>query len=498
MISKYGPFAPDQVATADILVGGKNVFPRPDKTYGPVQAFAAAYTALAARCQGAFYSIDSAGNTGLWAGTATKLLSLMSGIAFADVSKVGGYTAAAIESWEFEQLGQRVMAWNIADPIQSYVIGSSALFADLAAAAPKARHGGMVANFLLLGNTSDGTFGAQPDGLWWSAINDPTNWPTPATSAAAAVESGRINISGRGGWIQKVVPRVGTVDALIVQEKQISRCSYVGTPKVFEFTPMEGARGTPSPNSVVVYGGTMYYLGEDGYYSNDGTQSTAIGSAQIDEYFYNDVNQTLLYRVCAVIDPINKLYIVGYPSNASSGNIDKLLMYSIPAQQWAPPTEVSLEFLTRLGSVGYTLEQLDAFGTVDSIPTSFDSKFWMGSGKPLLAAFDTNHAAGLFSGTTLEAILETGDVDIESARVFSGGIRPLVQGSAATLTAAIGYRQSRNEDVVYSNYAAMNRELVVPFRVNARHLRSLVKIAAGSTWVHAAGVDFDYGAVSKL
>lgn len=497
-ITPFGPFAPDRVATADILVGGKNVYPRPDKTYGPMQAFSPQYTALSARVQGGFYSIDSASNTGIWAGTAAKLFLLLSGLAFSDVSKVGGYNLAAGEFWEFEQVGQRVMAWNIADPIQSYVIGASALFADLAAAAPKARHGGMVANFLMLGNTNDGTFGLQPDGLWWSALGDVTSWPTPATSAAAAVQSGRGNISGKGGWVQRIVPRVGTLDAIIVQERQVSRCLYVGSPDVFTFQPMEGARGTRAPYSIAVFGGTMYYLGEDGFYANDGTSSTPIGSGQIDEYFYADVNLSLIARTLSVIDPINKLYITAYCSNASSGNFDKLLIYSFAAQRWAPPTEVTLEFLTRLGSVGYTLEDLDAFGNVDTITTSFDSRFWTGNGTPILSAFDTSHRAGVFSGSTLEAILETGDVDLDSARLLTQSVRPLVQGSAADITCAYGYRQTRNADVQYSGYAALNRELVRPFRVNARHVRTLTKIAAGATWVHAAGCDLDAGGISKL
>lgn len=497
-IQQFGPYAPDRVATADIIVGGKNVYPRPDKTYGAVQAFQAIYSALTARCQGAFYSIDSSGNTGLWAGDATKLYLLLSGTSFSNVSKVGGYNITANESWEFEQVNNLIVAMNIADPIQAFTVGSSALFADLSATAPKARHCGMVANFLMLGNTNDGTFGAQPDGLWWSALGDITNWPTVGTSAAAAVQSGRINISGKGGWIQRVVPRVGTLDAIILQERQVSRCIYVGSPQVFAFQPMEGARGTPSPNSVAVFGGVMFYLGEDGFYACDGTSSTPIGSGLIDEFFYNDVNQTLLSRVCAVIDPINKLYIVAYPSNASSGQLDRLLMMSFATRQWAPPTECSLEFLTRLGSVGYTLEDLDAFGTVDTISTSFDSRFWMGNGKPILSAFDTNHMAGVFSGSTLEAILETGDTDMDSARGLSLSLRPILQGNSATLTCAFGNRGSRNTPVNYSAYGALNRELVFPYRVNDRHLRALVKVAAGGDWSHLAGYDLDVEGISKL
>lgn len=499
MILPFGPFAPDRPPTAEFVVGGKNVYAKPDGTYCPWPDFVATYTALSARCQGAFYSIDSSATTALWAGTASKLFKNVSGVAFSDVSKAGGYTLASDESWEFEQYGQRVIATNIADAVQSYVIGTSALFADLAAGAPKARHIAAVANFIMLGGTSDGVYGAQPDGLWWSGIGDPTSWPTAGTAAAAAAQSGRINISGQGGFIQRIVPRVGTLDAVVLQEKQISRCIYVGTPDVFAFQPMEGARGTPSPDSVAKFGGKIYYLGEDGFYSNDGTQSEPIGAGWVDDFFYDDVNQTKISRVVGVIDPRYKVYVIGYPSNSSSdGTIDRLLTYNYESKRWAPPIETSIEYLTRLGSVGYTLEGLDVFGTMDSIMTSLDSRVWMGDGKPILAGFNTSHSAGFFSGPLLEAILETGDLDLQGAMFFSKGIRPIVTGTDAVLTCAIGIRNTMNAAVTYGNYAALNRELFVPVRSNTRHIRALLKVAAGATATHLQGVDVLGMPVSNL
>lgn len=495
----FGSFAPDQPAQLQNLVGGQNLMPKSAGTYGPVPAFSANYTALSARCQGAFYSVDSAGNTALWAGTASALFKLASGTSFSDVKKVGGYTCASSDFWEFEQFGQYVIACNIADPIQSYELGVSSLFADLSAGAPKAKHMAVVANFLMLGNTSDGTYGLQPDGLWWSAVADPTDFPTVGTSAAAAVQSGRTNISGKGGAIQRIVARVGTVDALVVQERQISRCIYVGSPDVFQFQPMEGAKGTPAPQSVVGYGGLMFYLGEDGFYINDGTQSIPIGAGLVDEFFYANVEPTKLERTVAVVDPVNKLYIVAYPSAGSStGNPDRFLLYNYISKKWAPPSICDIEVLTRLGSLGYTLEDLDAFGTVDSIATSFDSRFWMGDGKAVLSAFDSSHRAGSFSGANLEAIAETGDIDAGSARLLSGAIRPLVSGNSATITAAIGHRKTQNENVVYTSYRGLNRNQEVPVRVNNRHLRFLVKIAAGDTWTHLEGLEFEAEPVSDL
>lgn len=494
----FGSFAPDQPARLENLVGGQNLMPKTTGTFGPVAAFSPNYSALPARCQGAFYSIDNVGNTALWAGTASALFRLASGTSFADVKKVGGYACPSNEVWEFVQFGSRVIATDFVDPIQVYNMGVSSIFGDLSAGAPKAKHLAVVSNFLMCGNTNDGTYGLQPDGLWWSAIADPTNWPVPGTSSAATVQSGRVNISGLGGAIQRIIPRVGSVDALILQERQLSRCVYVGSPAIFDFQPLDGARGTPAPQSVVGYGGLIFYLGEDGFYINDASQSIPIGAGQVDEFFYRDVNPVRLDRVVGVVDPINKLYIVAYPSAGSSGNPDRLLLYNFISKKWAPPTICDIQTLVRLGSVGYTLEDLDAFGTTDSITTSFDSRFWQGDGKAVLSAFDSSNRAGTFSGANLEAIAETGDTDVGSPRLLSGAIRPLLSGNSATITAAIGHRKTENENVTYTAYRGLNRNQEVPIRVNNRHMRFLTKIPANQTWNHLQGLEFEAEAVSDL
>lgn len=486
----FGDYVPDNQAAGLInaVLDGKNVFVRPNKTYAPVASFAAAFSALAARCQGAFYSNDKNGVVNLWAGTVSKLYKNGSGSSFSDVSKVGGYACPSNEFWEFEQFSERVVACNITDPIQSYVLNSSALFADLSAGAPKARHMAVVANFLMVGNTSDATDGAQPDRVWWSAVGDPTNWPTPATSAAAAVQSGHINLRA-GGWVQKIVPRVGTLDGVVLQERAVSRVTYIGSPDVFSIQPMEGGIGCPAPGSVARFKGWFIYLGEDGFYRNDGTTSAPIGAGRVDKTFYQDLNQSKIDRVCAVIDPINKLYICAYPSNSSDGDPDRLLMYSWAANQWSPPTQVTVQFLTTLGSVGYTLEELDAFGTLETLPASLDSRIWAGDGKPALSAFNTSHALGYFTGSNLAAQIETGDADGQGRRFMVRGVRPIVSGAGATVTATLGYRDSQNAAVSYGSAMSVNRKGICPMRKNTRYPRFRFDIAAAGDWQHATGFD---------
>lgn len=490
----FGEYLPDVPADLSAVVGGKNLYPRADGTYGPVAAFTSTVATLAARCQGATFAIDKDANVSAYAGTSSGLYKLAGGgSSWSDVKKSGGYTTGSSETWEFAQFNQRLIATNFTDPIQTFTLGVSSAFADLAAAAPKARHIAAVSRFLMAGNTYDVTDGNQPQRVWWSAIDDPTNWPTPATSSAAAVQSGFVNIFGSGGWIQGIAPRVGALDAIIVLERALVRCQYIGLPDVFAMQPLEGGRGSPAPNSITPFGGYLYYLGEDGFYVCDGAQSIPIGAGKVDKTFWADVNQSYLHRVYGVYDAFNQLWLVGYPSNSSvSGDIDKILAFNTVTRRWAPPWEVSIECLAKLGSVGYTLEQLDSFGTLETLPASFDSRIWGGSGKPILSGFaSTTHALGYFTGSNKEAEIITGDADGNGLRFMTRGVRPVVNGSSVTLTCKVGTRESKAATPTYSTETSLNRAGVAPIRANGRYTRAYVKVASGGTWEHLQGFELD-------
>lgn len=493
----FGEYQPDVPAIVPGgLRGGKNIFPRPAGSYGPMASFVAAISALATRCQGAAAFADSAGNINLFAGTATKLYRAAPGVsAFSDVSQGGGYSASVDQMWEFLQFGSRVIGIQFSNNPQSYVMGSSALFADLAAGAPKARHGAVVANnFVMLGNTNDGVNGAQPDGLWWNGIGDPTNWPTPGTSAAAAVQSGRTNLSGSGGWIQSIVPYVGPLDAVVLMERRLVRVQYIGGTDIFALAPIENAQGTPAPYCSIGYRKHLYYLGDDGFYRCDGAESLPIGAGKVDKTFYTDVNQSYMYRIQSVIDPINKLWIIAYPSSASSsGNPDKLLIYGLVSNRWAPPTQISIESLCKLMSLGYTLEQLDAFGNLDTLPASLDSRVWTG-GKQLLAAFDTTHALGYFTGTNMAAELITGDFDLQRRQRVRGA-RPLIDGGVPTV--ALGQKNTPQDAATFTGDVAVGVDQMAPFKHDTRYASLDIKVPAAAVWTHATGFELDTVPTSK-
>ena len=145
--------------------------------------------------------MDNDGNASNFAGTLTTLEKLNTDNTWSDVKKLGGYTTAADDMWEFVQWDDQVIATNFGDPIQSFDLSSSSLFADLAASAPKARHITVVREFVVVGNTNDATDGNVPFRVRWGPIGDPAgDW-----AVSAATQADFQDLSADDGWVMGIV-----------------------------------------------------------------------------------------------------------------------------------------------------------------------------------------------------------------------------------------------------------------------------------------------------
>ncbi|HEX6979408.1 MAG TPA: hypothetical protein VF342_08920 [Alphaproteobacteria bacterium] len=487
----FGEWLPDMPAHGNPgLVVCRNVISRTPDSYGPFAALAAYSGALGARCQGAFAARDADGNVTLFAGDAARLYRLTSAsTAWSDVSRTGGYAVPADDRIGFVQYGSRLIAaMGLSDPLQSFVLGASGSFADLAPTAPRARHIAVVRDFVVVANTYDAVDGNQPQRVWWSAIDDPTGWPAPGTSAAATVQSDYQDLAGDGGWNQGIVGALNTADGVAFQERGIWRMTYVGAPLIFQFDRVEGARGTPAPGSIVQLGGTVAYLGEDGFYLFDGSRSIPIGANKIDKTFFADLDQTYFARISAAVDPINKIFYWAYPGAGNvSGHPNRLLAYNWSTARWSL-IALDMALIFRAGSFGYNLDGADALGlTVDDAPFGPDSRFWTG-GRALLAAFDVEHRLNFFTGPNLGATFETGDLDLGAGRrVFVSGLRPIVDGGA--VTACVGHRDAPDASVSYTAATEAAADGFCPQRIATRFARARIEIAPAGAWSHAKGVE---------
>lgn len=492
-VIEFGPWLPDRGILANPgCLEAKNVIPQIDH-YGPVGGLSAVSTALTARGRGGLAVRGSDGVVSIFAADISKLYKLVAGT-FNDVSKSGGYTTAEDFYTEFILWGNKVIAINYTDAVQIYNLASSSLFADMITSTlkPKARHIAVVGDFVMLGGTNDAVDGEVPNRVWWSKINDETNFD-PAESTLCD-----FNDFPSGGWVQKIVGL--SRFCLVFFDTEIWRGQFVGSPRIFRFDIIEKNRGTSIPNSVVSNGIITCFINEEGFFATDGNSSVPIGAGQIDQWFSDTYDPNYAHRVSSSYDPLNKLFAWSFPSvDATGGTPDKILFWSPIYKKWTH-VDVAHESLVISLTQGYTLDQLDSVGTdIDNatvFPVSFDSRLWMG-GLLRFGAFDTSHKLAQFTGTTLEATIDTSVFQPNGMGLTDvTGIFPLVSGST-NVTQKLAAATRLGDSLTYGSAVAINSFGKANFASNGRYFKTETIVAAGETGWKAQGIQLEATATGE-
>ncbi len=448
-------------------------------SYAPFASPVIYSDALTARSRGSVAVRDSTGTAFNFAGDATKLYKMASA-SWADVSKVGGYTTASEEIWEYAQYGNTLISTNFTDAPQAWTLGTSTAFADLAGTPPKGRCVATVRDFVMFGNLSDAT-GTDPNAVRWCAIDTPTTW-TIGTSQADR------QVLPNAGYVRKIV---GGEYAVILCENSIYRATYVGTPLVFQFDEVEPNRGCVSQGSVANIGYNIFYLSDEGFYLFNGSTSIPIGANKVDKYFWADVDQSYLYRITSLLDPINKVVFWSYPgSGSSSGTPNKILAYNWQVQKWTL-IEQECETICKSMTEGYTLETIDALiGNPDTgayADVSIDSRQFTG-GKYIFSCFDTAHKLSNFTGSSKAATIDTAETQLsEMARSTVNNTRPMYEGSGS-VSVQIGTRDTPNEAVTWSDSTSQNSEGECNLYAEGRYHRA--RMTTSGEFTHLYGIEF--------
>lgn len=487
MFAPFAEFLPDQSVTG--LNGAsvaKNVVPLTARSYGPFASHVVFTDALDAACQGATAVRSSDGNAHLFAGDGAKLYKL-NGSAWTDVSKAGGYNTPTDGQWFFVQIGDRIVATNYVDAIQSYVIGSSTDFADLSAGAPKARFLAVVKGALVVAHTNDGTDGEVQNRVWWPSLTDPTSWPTPGSPAAAAAQSDFSDIAF-GGAIFGILGGVGSADGVIWLQNAIEIMTYSGPPTVFNFYSAERGIGTTVPGAIVHLG--QYgagYISEHGFNLFNGASSIPIGDQKVDRFFLDNVDQATLNKIRASYHPKRKLAVWAYQTGAGSGP-DRMLVCNLSIQRWSY-VEVDTETILPGLTAGFDLDTDTGHPDdpdLDVDLPSFDSAAYQG-GRPLFSSFDTDHKFGFFDGDNLEAVLETGEfLNEEGGRSFITGVMGVTD--ALTFTTQVGERETQSGTVTWDAAISADGDRFCGHLIDTPHPRVRMTIAAAQSWTHASGI----------
>jgi len=379
----------------------------------------------------------------------------------------------------FTQFGEYVIFSNGVDAPQYYLMGTSSVFANLstivtAGTAPTFRVSGVVRDFLVTGNITSATNRIQ-----WSGINDIATW--------SGKQSDYQDLPGSGGQVVAITS--GEV-GYVFRQNQIIRMDYVGGAVVFRLSVI-------SPNRGAIYGRTVcqdnrqiFFYAEDGFYQINGDQIVPIGVEKVNRFFDLNLNKAYSDRICAAVDPFNQLAMWLYPSTNNKSNTtgicDRIIIYNYATKKWSlAEASASTIFSQFVGA--YTVELMDIISqNLENINAALDTDYWSG-GQMFLGAIDSSYKAAIFSGTANECEVETAELELfPGLRANITGVRPIVDATA-TLTVKARERLADTESSTSS--VSMRDSGINPVRKSGRYIRANVKVASGTTFTHAQGID---------
>ncbi len=426
-------------------------------------------------CRGMFYARDDDGTIVVFAGSVNKLFKLNATTQeWADVSVAAGYTdLPANNHWQFAQFGLLVIAVQPNAAPQVFTLGSSTAFGNLSGSPPQAAYIAIVSRFVVLSGLTSNPFRIQ-----WSGLGDATNW-------TAGSNSSDFQDFPDGG----IVRGVASGDfGIVFQDSVIRRMIWnQNTVTVFDFNKITEEMGLLYPYSLTKAGDSAFFVSQKGWHRVGLTGSpVAIGKERVDRTFFADVDVSSPRLVVGAGDPeASRAFFMYKSGSGAAGLADKLLAYDYLLDRWSAISGQALEYIATMSVPGVTLEGLDAlFPNLDAMTISLDDIAQ--SALPRLAAFDSTNAMGMFTGETLEAILETPE-QATDIKVRIQNVRP--NTDATTCYVSIGVREKLSDAVTYRGETVLLASGICGANVRGRLLRARLRIPAGETWTFASGVE---------
>jgi hypothetical protein len=378
--------------------------------------------------------------------------------------------------WQFAQFGNLVFATQKNAPLQVYNLSSSSAFADNSGSPPQASYISVVGRFLVLSGLL-----SNPYRIQWSGLNDTTNW-TSGTGSSDYQDF------PDGGIVRGVA---GGEFGTVFQDQAIRRMSYIpGSDVIFQIERIAQDQGLFAPYSIVRAGIHTFFHSAQGFFKiAPGGLPEPIGREKADRTFFTDLDKTELRMFIGASDPRSTRVFWAYKSTSgTTGLYDKIIGYDHALDRFFP-IDMSGEYLLGMSQPGITLENLDSLSaSIDALAASLDS--FAVATQPLIAQFSSEHKMGFFSGSNLEATLETAEQGTDGRRIFVNGFRPITD--ASTLYGSASYRETQQDTTTSTVEVARNsRTGRCDMRRSTRYSRFKVRIPAGTTWTFAAGVEPD-------
>ncbi len=319
-----------------------------------------------------------------------------------------------------------------------------------------------VNQFVMVGGGDSNGF--PQSAVRWSAIGDPTDWPTPGTDDARAKQAGEESLPNQFGVVTAVSG--GDFYGYIFQERAITKATYVGGDIVFGFDTFEESRGCWEYNRRTNVDDMVFFESEFGYHMLQNDQIADIGRGVVDETY----------------PPQKTLAGSGTHGQANQQNVvanqaldcvffeSQNLCYNYKTGQWSRLPAYS----------GKTFVQIDdASGIVGMIEIT-------ATGGKL---FDQD------GGTAQTATLETNSADLsQGGRSVINSVRPHINGG--TTAVRVGVQDALSDSVTYSTGTALNsRTGASNFRgadnkPEGKFVRTEYVITGGFTTALGADIEF--------
>jgi hypothetical protein len=451
-----------------------NVIPVADG-YAPMPGLAAApgAGALPAAPLGAISIVKRDGGFEAYIGTSANIYKLSGTFTFSSIGS--GYTITSGYDWGRVHFGNFLLFSNSTDGMLQYNVESPGSVTAVSGA--PAAVSMFVANnqlFALGDTTSDLKI------IKYSDLNDHTNWTT-GMSGYQVLEDGQDLIAGAA---------LNDRLAVVFQRNAIRILNFVNTGGLgFTMATIKG-RGSVNARSMVPQGGWAYYLDVDGFWRTSGGLPEPIGGELVNRWFIDNIDPTEMENVQGAYSPDNTMIWWAFTSKSgSSGTFDRMIGFNTVLKRWVTAT-VDTKAVFSMATPGYTLEELDAFGTLETLTYSLDSRAWQG-GQPSFAGLDSSLKFGFFNAGNLAATLDLPNLQLDRSTVFLEAI-PLTDASNATFS--VGTAQKEADSITYATPVSTEADGRAMIRARGKVVTGRVAIAADEIWTYANGVD---GIVSR-
>lgn len=474
-LQPFGPWRPDMASTnPGISRQMRNVILRRDTSgisVEPMPSLGPIGVALPSAPLSTGSAVTRAGVYVSFAGTATNLYRSSSSFTYSSVGS--GFAVPPGDVWSFEQFGDFMVASNTVDGQVQYNVETSTGFAAVGGTPPKAR---------VLARIFQCMFALDCDGdnrlARNSDIENHEEWRPGVGVAGYQTFVDGEELLGGAEW--------SSGSGCIIQRNAVRLLTRVPNEQLYQQDILSFGVGATNPQGIVHIQGASFFPNNDGFYMASSAGVVPIGADKVNQWFLERASGNALNTIEGAYDPINRRVIWRYQAAdvMSEEVFQNEMIYDLRLEEFVEG-EFPLSGITTVSSPGYTLEELDVFGPLDTLPYSLDDRAWFG-GEPRLGGFDGSFKFGFFDGDNLEAVAETAITDFNESMMVNS-VRPVTDAQAAVIR--VGQSDNLYTPLVYSDPAAIQPEGHAPIYARGKNLTFEMTVPAAATWSEARGAD---------